>query len=153
MECPELEVHMTSAFPLNFTDSDSILQSLSNYSVTLPETQSPLVNVLFRFTAGSYETERLFTVPDMVFPRCRMLTECTQQRLLRWVLSTVRFHTCGECVFFSFNTLDVYLTLVSVCELPVLSVMDHFCLSGELCFSVVVFSNLPAFVCTQSLNG
>lgn len=67
---PVWTVHRTLAFPLNVTDRDSIWQSLSNSSVTWPETQSPLVKAFFGFAAGSYETLRFFTVLDMVWQWC-----------------------------------------------------------------------------------
>lgn len=64
---PVCTVHSTLALPLNCTDSDSMWHSLSSSSVTWPQTQSPLVKVLLGFGA-SYETVRLFTVLDMVWP-------------------------------------------------------------------------------------
>lgn len=77
---PLRSLHITSAFPLNVTDRESIWQSLSTSTVTWPETQSPLVKVLPGFAAGSYETLRLFTVFDMVSPRRGTVTECTRNR-------------------------------------------------------------------------
>lgn len=62
---PYISIHLTSAFPFSFTQSESILYSFASSNVICPVIQSPQAKVLFLFM-GLYPTEKLLTLFDMI---------------------------------------------------------------------------------------